>query len=100
MAAFVPAGALPVTARQSAAVSTAPQMGAEEPQGRVSRAAFVRLMVGTAAAAAAAGVSGGVMPAQAGFGIGGLFSGGDSDNAIRGLDSDVRAALPRGSLGR
>jgi len=100
MAAFVPAGALPVTARQSAAVSTAPRMGAEEPQGRVSRAAFVRLMVGTAAAAAAAGVSGGVMPAQAGFGIGGLFSGGDSDNAIRGLDSDVRAALPRGSLGR
>jgi len=67
MAAFVPAGVLPVTARRSAAVSTAPRMGAEEPKGHVSRAAFVRLIVGTGGAAAAAGFSGGVMPAQAGL---------------------------------
>lgn len=91
MAAFVPAAALPVTRRRAQAVaSLRPRMGADGPVGRVSRAQFVRLLVGTAAAAAAAGVSGGVNPAHAGFGIGGLFSGGDSDNAIRGLDSSVR----------
>eukprot|EP00170_Pyropia_yezoensis_P005938 contig_24186_g5956 len=86
MAAFVPAAALPVTNRRARAVVSS-RMGADGPAGRVSRAQFVRLLVGTAAAAAAAGVSGGVEPAHAGFGIGGLFSGGDSDNAVRGLDS-------------
>lgn len=89
MAAFVPAAALPVTNRRARAVVSS-RMGADGPAGRVSRAQFVRLFVGTAAAAAAAGVSGGVEPAHAGFGIGGLFSGGDSDNAVRGLDSSVR----------
>lgn len=106
MAAFVPAAALPVTRRRAQAVaSLRPRMGADGPVGRVSRAQFVRLLVGTAAAAAAAGVSGGVNPAHAGFGIGGLFSGGDSDNAIRGLDSSVRcgcffySTLGRGGAG-
>lgn len=90
MAAFVPAAALPVTRRRALAVAP-PRMGTDGPAGRVSRAQFVRLLVGTAAAAAAAGVSGSVEPAHAGFGIGGQFSGGDSDNAIRGLDSSVRS---------
>lgn len=91
MAAFVPAAALPMTRRRAQAMTSLhPRMGTDGPASRVSRAQFVRLLVGTAAAAAAAGVIGGVEPAQAGFGIGGLFSGGDSDNAVRGLDSNVR----------